>query len=212
VADFPEQPAVFSPDKWPAFTGIRNKKKGIKENVYEWLNYRQKMTSQYPKGFYNVLYNTSGTNLTAFVLNNSESTPIEACGLTTRGFVADAKTYVFQTDKEDEAHFLCAILNSKFVNDTIKPYQTRGIWGERDIHRRPFEKLSTPIPEYEPLNVKHRQLVDLSIKCHQKVDKIKGGIKAKAIGLKRTQVRSALQNELSIIDKIVSDILSGEKQ
>jgi hypothetical protein len=187
-----------------------NKKKGIQENIYEWLNYRQKMIAQHPLGFFNVVYNTSGTNLTACVVDATKSNSLNSYGLTTQGFVADAKTYMFQTEIEDEAHFLCSILNSEYVNCAIKPFQTRGTWGERDIHRRPLEKLSIPIPKYDPANNKHLQLANLSKDCHQSVKSIKGSLKAKAIGLKRVQVRSKLQEKLATIDKIVSDILTKE--
>ena len=40
----------------------------------------------------------------------------------------------YNAASEDEAHYLVGILNSPFVNEVIKPFQTQGIYhGERDI-------------------------------------------------------------------------------
>ena len=185
-----------------------HKKKGSQMGIYDRLNYGSLMISQHPTRFYDVLYNASGTNLTACVLNATKSASLSAHGLATQGFVADAKTYIFQTEMEDEAHFLVAVLNSQYVNAAIKPHQTRGTWGERDIHRRPFENLTIPIPKFDHANKKHLQLAQLSKDCHQQVESIKGNLTAKAIGRKRTKVRSDLQKELAKIDKIVAEILS----
>ena len=189
-----------------------NKKKGIQENIYEWLNYRQKMTSQHPTGFQNVLYNTSGTNLTACVVDATDLDNLKIGELVTQGFIAESVTYQLQTESYDESHYLCAVLNSSNVNKAIKPYQPRGTWGARHIHRRPFEKLPIPIPKFDPANKEHLQLAELSKDCHKKVESIKGNLTAKAIGRKRTKVRSDLQKELAKIDKIVSEILSEKSR
>jgi len=182
----------------------QSKKEGNLLSIYDWLNYRNKITDQQPKGLYNVIYNTSGTNVTACVIDNTGSDELIAEGLKTQGFIADAKTYVFQTDNEDEAYYLSAVLNSEYVNNAIKPYQSRGTWGARDIHRRPFEVV--PIPKFDTKDKKHSKLASLSKQCHVKVNGSKQGYKKKSIGRMRLDCRQVLENELKQIDELTKGL------
>jgi hypothetical protein len=132
------------------------------------------------------------------------SPPLLRTGLSVQGFVADADTYYYQVKDDREAHYLCAFLNAPYVDEAIKPHQTRGQWGPRHIHRRPFEFV--PIPKFNPNDEKHRKLAELSKECHEKVKKLK--LEGKNIGNLRGKVRKALANELAEIDRLVGDILS----
>jgi hypothetical protein len=102
-----------------------------------------------------------------------------------------------------EAHYLCAFLNAPYVDDAIKPHQTRGQWGERDICRRPFEVVA--IPKFDPADERHRKLAELSKECHKKVKQLE--LEGKNIGQLRGKVRKALANELAEIDGLVKSIL-----
>ncbi len=124
--------------------------------------------------------------------------------LSVSGFWADTTTYYLQSQNKDETHFLCAFLNSKHVNEAIKPYQTRGAWGERDIHRRPFEVV--PIPKFDAKDKKHLKLAELSQECHRKVAQL--NLEGKSIGLLRNKVREILMAELDEIDQLVKSMLS----
>jgi len=177
-----------------------NKKAGNKSTIYQWLDYVGKLTSQHPTGYHTVVYNTAGTNLASCVI----SQPFSRTGLSANGFAADADTYYYQTKDDMEAHYLCAFLNAPCVDETIKPYQTRGQWGARHIHRRPFEYV--PIPKFNPQDVKHQKLAELSKKCHEKVAKL--APMGKSIGFLRNKVREHLAAELAEIDKLVRDVLS----
>lgn len=177
------------------------KKVGNKSTVYQWLDYVGKLTSQHPTGYHAVVYNRAGTNLASCVI----SPPLLKTGLPVKGFATDADTYYYQTKDDMEAHYLCAFLNAPYVDETIKPHQTRGQWGERDIHRRPFEVVS--IPKFDPNDERHQKLAKLSKECHQKVTQLT--LEGKSIGFLRGKVRKSLTNELAEIDKLVRDILSG---
>jgi hypothetical protein len=176
-----------------------NKKVSNKSTVYQWLDYVGKLTSQHPIGYHAVMYNTAGTNLASCVI----SPKLTKTELHINGFVADADTYYYQIKDGMEAHYLCAFLNAPYVDDAIKPYQTRGQWGARHIHRRPFEVV--PIPKYDPKNENHKKLAELSKECHQKV--AKQTLDGKNIGNLRGKVRKALTNELAEIDSLVKNIL-----
>jgi len=173
------------------------KKKSTKENIYQWLNYRLKLTSQHSTGYYNVLFGSGGANIAACVVDTvTEYLPSE--NLSTHGFFAETKTYSYQTKDAKEAHYLCAFLNSEYVNQAIKPYQP-----ERDIHRRPFEAVA--IPRFNPKDEKHLKLAELSEECHQKAAQLT--LKGKSIGFLRNKVRQHLSSELDEIDKLVKSIL-----
>jgi len=90
------------------------------------------------------------------------------------------------------------------VDKAIKPYQTRGAWGERDIHRRPVEVVS--IPRFNPYDERHQKLAELSKESHRKVVEL--SLKGKSIGFLRNKVRDHLSQELAGIDRLVRDILS----
>jgi hypothetical protein len=76
-------------------------------------------------------------------------------------------SYAVRVKSATEAHFLAAVLNTPFVDDAIKGAQTRGAWGARHIHRRPFEKV--PIPEFDAERPEHRRLAELSEEAHDRL-------------------------------------------
>lgn len=184
----------------------QSKKEGSDFTIYERLDYHKLLTDQQPKGLYSVLYNTSGTNVTSCVIDTTGSDDLVAQGLNTKGFIAESVTYHLQTDNENEAHFLCAILNSEYVNNTIKPYQPRGTWGARHVHRRPFEVV--PIPNFDSKDKKHLKLASLSKQCHAKVNGGKQGYTKKSIGRMRLDCRQLLENELNQIDELTKGLFT----
>jgi hypothetical protein len=179
------------------------KKTGNKSTIYQWLDYIGKLTSQHPKGYYTVLYGGAGTNIASCVLSPTSKKGPEVAGVNTSGFVADIDTFLLQTQDGHEAQYLCAFLNAPFVDETIKPHQTRGQWGERHIYRRPFEVVS--IPKYDSADDRHQELAELSKECHQKVAKL--ALTGKSIGFLRNKVREHLRDELEKIDKLVRAIV-----
>lgn len=175
------------------------KKVGGKSTIYQWLDYVGKLTVQHPTGYHTVAYNTAGTNLASCVV----SPPLLRTRLPVQGFVAHADTYYYRTKDETEVHYLCAFLNAPYVDEKIKPHQTRGQWGARHIHRRPFEYV--PIPKFNPKDEKHQKLAELSQACHEKVAKLP--LTGKSIGFLRNKVREHLKEELAEIDELVREIL-----
>src|SRR5207249_9604361 len=115
-------------------------RKGRKDQDYEfsdWLNYQNKLTAQSLAKPFIVLINKSGTNVCAAMLGPDEAKKIGR--LSINGFIAENVTYRYYAKTEKEAHYLVGVLNSSVVNEAIKPFQSQGLMGERDIHRRPFE-------------------------------------------------------------------------
>jgi hypothetical protein len=127
--------------------------------------------------------------------------------LAASGFVVEWTTHFLQTKTELEAHYLCAFLNSSHLDQAVKPYQPKGVWGERHISRTPFEVV--PIPQFNSEDERHVKLAKLSQDCHGKVAKLSP--KGKSSGFLRSKVREHLKPELAEIDKLVKDIYCFQK-
>jgi hypothetical protein len=194
---------------------IWRKHRKSREELLNYLNWQGKLTAQSPTGVYKLLYNTSGTHLCACVVDARDVSGWQVYDLPVHGFVADTKTYWLETKDENEAHYLCAVLNAPCVDELIKPFQSKGAFGaqrgkgERDIHRRPFEVL--PIPLFSRRDERHQKLAELSRVCHEKVAQFVAGADGKTltqpIGRLRQQVREMLANELSHINRLVTELL-----
>ena len=134
----------------------RRGEKAERMTVYERLDRVHGLTGQNPQASYRVLYNTSGTFLTAAVIQNEEMEfEINGQSVAAQAFVADTKTYFLETTNSHEAFFLVAVLNAPVTDKLIKPMQSRGLWGPRDIHKKVLE---LPIPKFEVTNRAHKEL------------------------------------------------------
>ena len=117
------------------------------------LDFQHGLTDQNPDARFIVLYTGSATDASAVVVDR---TAFEA------PFVAEHKTYWCEAKSESEAHFICAYLNSGYANEKIKDFQSRGLFGPRDIHKT-IVKL--PFPRFDPKNELHKSLAKLGSKC-----------------------------------------------
>lgn len=174
------------------------------DRLIRWLDYQGKATNQNPSSKYVLLYNTSGTNLVSYVLSRQELPAFRANGvsISPKGFIAESTTYSMETNHFGEAHYISATLNSTIVNQAIKPFQPRGLFGERHIHRRPF---MLPIPKFNEKNSIHQRLAELSLQAHVKVAKVQWG--KMSPGRARSRARDIASKELQEIDRLVSKML-----
>jgi len=191
---------------------IWKEKRGEKSErmtVFQWLDYQRKLTSQSPSKHFKVLYNVSGTYLVSHVVRNE---PVDVGVWDTRfkvnGIIADWKTVWYETDDEDEAYYLCAVFNSPMIDKQLKPMQSRGAYGERDIVKKPLE---FPIPMFDPKNGVHQQLTQLGKSCEKRVKKVLPGLAEKydSIGTIRREIKNLLEDELEQIDKLVRKIMKA---
>lgn len=172
--------------------------------VIERLNYNNLLSAQNPGKRYVVLYNASGTNMASCVIDREQLPSFEILQalVRPRGFVVDSKSFHYETNDENEAHFICSILNSNVLNEAIKPLQPRGLFGEREIQRRPFMFL---IPKFDEKDLKHLELAQISKQCHDRL-KSKRFSRKSAAGA-RSEARGIIAKEIERIDEIVSEIL-----
>ncbi|MBM4030440.1 MAG: SAM-dependent DNA methyltransferase [Planctomycetes bacterium] len=172
------------------------------------LDYRRKLSAQKPHTGCMVLYNKSGTYLTCCVVEKEElSFHAQGQQLHARGFLAESVTYFCESAFRAEADYLCAVLNAPIVDELIKPMQSRGLWGPRDIHKKVLE---LPIPEFDAHNARHAALARLGRHCAERVAEALEGNQVPQgapIGQLRAMVRAMLRAELDEINGIVSSIL-----
>ena len=191
-------------DEWTK----RRNTKAARMSIYERLDRFHGLTTQNPQAKYRVIYNASGTYLTAAIVENG---PIEfeinGQQVVAGGFVADTKTYHYEQTDAYEVSYLTTVLNAPVIDKLIKPMQSRGLWGPRDIHKKVLE---FPIPQFDAANDAHRRLAEIGQECREKVKQwlASGGAgKIKSIGKLRGMVREMLKEELQEIDGLVGQIL-----
>jgi hypothetical protein len=125
-----------------------------------------------------------------------------------RGFVADHVTYRYYAATEKEAAYLVGILNSTIVNELIKPYQSQGLLGERDIHRRPFE--ACPIPLFDPKDPVHLKIAETAHACREELLPIIQKMKS-PVATARRDARKLVRGKLNQLDTLVRKLFKGTK-
>lgn len=106
------------------------------------LDYHGKLSKQLPIAPFRVVYNKSGMHLVAAKLRD------------TRALIASGLYWAAFYD-EDEADYLCTIMNCSVTTEFVRPYMSYGK-DERDIHKHVWQ---VPIPAYDPDNAAHQELV-----------------------------------------------------
>ncbi|MEN3336179.1 MAG: hypothetical protein V7641_5544 [Blastocatellia bacterium] len=168
----------------------------------EYLNWQSKLTEQNLNAPYLVLYNSSAQDANATAVKRADS------GLE---FIVDHKAYVFTTFRLDEAYYLTAILNSSTPNQMMKDFQSRGLFGARDIHKK---ILDIYFPRFNGRDKTHSRLARLSETSHQKAAEFlrasppEGKLTAFHLGRLRIGVKKHIELELKEIDGLVESIIA----
>ena len=119
----------------------------------DYLNWQNKLVEQDLDAPYVVVYSASSKDANAFTLTRSDlNLP----------FLVDNKAYGYFTANQQEADFLVSFLNSDYANLEMKPFQSSGLFGARDVHRK---ILDVPLPRYDAANPLHTALAGLGREC-----------------------------------------------
>ena len=130
--------------KW--FTNIDKELSKNKKKLNDWLSRKNKLIDQTISGSkFTILFGAGGKNVCAAVVNTS-TTPL---------FINDQTLYQFKCDNEDEAMYVCGMLNSNSLNEKIKSHQPSGDFGEQHVHKLPLNF----IPKFDPNDPNHKKLV-----------------------------------------------------
>ena len=178
---------------WLAHRGSK-----IGHTATEWLDYSGKLTAQTPRQRYLVLYNAAGTNVSAAYCDR-QALPLP--------FVVEHKLYWAAFQQPEEAHYLTAVLNSTSVNEAIKPFQSTGLLGERDIHKKLLE---VPFPRFDPADPIHAQLSAVGARAHTQAQEAAAEARLApntSLARKRAFIRAAVQDLLGEADALVQELL-----
>jgi hypothetical protein len=192
--------------------------KADKMSIYDRINRGKGISIQNPRKRFRIIHNRSGTYLNSSIIDLQKLLEIDIEGnkIMLNGFIADSTTHYYETDNEDNAYFITGILNSKIINNAIKPFQSRGLWGERDIYKIPFEM---PIPYYDKSIKSHQKIISLS-KNNSYLAKEKLGslfkdtkidfnnITPNLIGKLRSEIRNSIKESSNELDELICSIIS----
>lgn len=182
---------------WAIHRTEKNKKIG----ALEYTNWNNKLENQNLNAPYVVIYNASAKDANATLVER------EKIGL---NFIIDTKAYAFYTLKKNEAYYLTAILNSTTPNLMMKDFQTKGLFGARDVHKK---ILDIYYPKFDEKDEQHLQLADWSKAAHEivstfliTIDKTKK-VEGLTLGKLRLDIKAHLNKEMKEIDKLVKKII-----
>jgi len=188
-------------EKAEAIWGEKQGEKAAKMTVYQRLDRYRGLTQQRRKR-YTVVYPASATYLCATVIQKPEGDSQR------KAFVVESKLYYLDTDSREEAYYLCAVLNSASLDLAIKPMQSKGDFGPRDIHKKMWE---LAIVQYDANNRENRDLAALGSACDEAgenlLTSLPEAVRQGSLGRLRRLIREKLQPQIAEIDTIVSKIL-----
>jgi hypothetical protein len=114
--------------------------------LVEQLDFRGKLTQQFPTAPYRVAYTKSGTYIAAAVVTDPRA-------------IIDNVLYWASASSLDEARYLTAVLNSDAITAAVRPLQARGAFGPRHYDKYIWQ---LPIPIFNPDDQLHTKLVLLA--------------------------------------------------
>ncbi len=191
--------------KW--FTNVENiwrihrteKSKSMSGN--DRIDFQRGLSEQNLNNQYVVLYNTSGKDANSVVVDREEI-DLE--------FLADHKAYLLTTSSNKEAYYISGFLNSNAPNELMKDFQSRGLFGARDVHKK---ILDVYFPKFNEKNKQHVQLAQISEQAHAKAKDYlianppKQELSAIFLGRLRVEIKKHLQEEMRQIDEVVKEII-----
>jgi len=159
-------------------------------SLTEQLDFHGKLTAQHPIQPRRIVYTKSGMHLAAARIEN-------------RRHVIDHKLYWATAASFEEAQFLCAVLNSAEVTRQVRPLMSYGK-DERDFDKHLWR---LPIPEFDPGNPLHTELVASATEVEREVQALT--LESSSFVAKRRQIRRFLLQSLTAqrIEKLVVELL-----
>ena len=173
-----------------------------KITLEHYLNWQNKLTDQKLNIPNIVLYNGRGSDASATIVRR-DKLDLE--------ILIDHALYLVGFYNIDEAYYLTAILNSSIPNEIMKDFQSSGLFGARNIHRKILDIF---YPKFDEKDEAHLRLAELSKKAHEKAAQyLKDNIPQKELtatrlGKIRVDIKKHLVNEMTEIDKLVKKIIS----
>ncbi|MEJ2280106.1 MAG: hypothetical protein P8Y70_20505 [Candidatus Lokiarchaeota archaeon] len=165
------------------YTGKKKSTSRIK-NLIDNLNYWNKLEKQSKNSKWITVYNASGSNLKAAVINNEK-----------HNLIIGSENYYYSTPSEFEAYYLSGILNAPLFSKNIKLVKS-----SRHIHKRPF---LFPIPIYSEKNEIHRKIALKS----RKYKTLVSDLVHNNPNISSRKVRTLILHKLRKLDALVEKIV-----
>lgn len=128
-----------------------NRAKSSTLSLLDQIDYRSKLSNQFPLATHRVVYTKAGTNLVASRVVDPQA-------------VIDHKLYWAPVGSVEEGQYLAAILNSDTLQQRVKPLQSVGQFGPRDFDKYVF---AIPFPLFDRENEDHRRIAKLGGKAEE---------------------------------------------
>ena len=153
------------------------------------LDYRRKLSDQFPVPAHRVIYAASGQYLAAARLSDP------AC-------IVEHGMYWAATATAEEADFLVAILNSTTLTERVRPLQARGEHNPRHFDKYVFQ---VPIPLFDPDDDDHAAVVTLARQAEQLISS--ADLPSVSFQAQRRAVRQIL--DADPVGKAIEEIVAG---
>jgi methylase of polypeptide subunit release factors len=115
-------------------------------------------------------------------------------------------TAFIATNNETEAHYLCAIINSKPVRDFVKSFSSAGRgFGTPSVMKH------VAIPKFDPENPLHQKLAEISKKCHALQAQIYQLEKDKKNNKKAKELKNKLAKLEKENDRLVKELFNKKE-
>jgi hypothetical protein len=161
-------------------------------SLIEQLDYRGKLSQQFPPATCRVVYTKSGMYLAAASVVDAEA-------------IIDQQLYWGSITDLSEARYLTAILNSSVLTMAVRPLQSRGEYNPRHFDKLVFQ---LPIPLYDAADSAHQWLVALA----ERAEEVAAGVELRVerFETQRRRIREALaaNGVAADIDAIVKPLLA----
>ena len=125
-------------------------------SLKEQVDFRGKLSKQFPIGHQRVVYTKSGQHMAA-------------CRIDDPSAVIDHKLYWAPVASVDEGRYLCAVLNSQILAETVAALQARGQHNPRDFDMHVF---ALAFPEFQSADPLHRRLAELGERAEEVASRV----------------------------------------
>ena len=178
-------------DWWSRASQLWDELGGGKMSLVENVDYRRKLTNQFPVAPHRVVVAHSGMHVTA-------------CRVVAEHAVIEHQLDWATVRDEHEGRYLCTVLNSPLTTEAATPYMTSGKGGGRHIGKSLW---NVPVPLYDPDDETHVTLAALGLEAEGMAEEIELPNQAhgRLRGLIRNEmVRSGLTER---INEVVREVL-----
>ncbi|MFX0066599.1 MAG: class I SAM-dependent DNA methyltransferase [Candidatus Hermodarchaeota archaeon] len=139
----------------------RQKKGAVAKNLWSLLNYHNNLSKFRQKANLKVVYNSTGGSVKSAIVKNQNKNQIT---------IIDTKLYFMPTDNENEAYYLCGILNAPCITEDVKKRGSTGAGGGlRNVHKIP---LTFNIPLFDEKQYHHQKIAEKARQIENQVQEI----------------------------------------